>query len=170
MWLESYLRPLSAQRGRGLSLWMFLFGSLHRSFQWAKLHLGWDQFLRGRLSKRWKEAFHQEFLSRNSWNGTLWSSGLINAILTYSLSLWKFRCALLYGQTKDEADRKIMEELSRKVTQAYREHNQNPFIVRNDYRHLFDIPLNRSLLQDRDCLQCFLATFELAKEERVQYT
>jgi hypothetical protein len=134
-------------------------------------HLGWYQFLIGRLSKRWKEAFYQEFLSRNSWaNGTSWSSRVINTVLTYSLSLWKFRCALLYGRTKDEADHKIMEELSRQVTQAYREFKRDPFIVRQDYKQLFDIPLNCRLLQDRDCLRCFLATLDLAKEERAQYT
>jgi hypothetical protein len=141
------------------------------AFNEQSLQLGWEHFLRGRVSKRWKEAFHQEFLSRNSWaNSSQWSRGVIDAILTNSLSLWRFRCALLYGQTKIEADRKIMEDLSRKVTQAYREYKQNPFIVWNDYRHLFNIPLNRRLLQDRDCLQCFMATFEIAKDERVKYT
>ncbi len=90
-------------------------------------------------------------------------------VLIYSLSLWKFRCDLLYGRTKDEAAQKIMTDLRNRVIQAYREYEQDPFMVRNDYRHSFAIALDRWLLQDRDCLQCFLAPLDLAKEERVLY-
>ncbi len=140
------------------------------AFQEQYTTLGWDHFLRGRLSKKWKEAFIKEFLSRNAWaNGTHWSSGVITAVLTYSLSLWKFRCALLYGRTKDETARKTIEDLRWKVTRAYKEFTNDPLLVRQDYKHLFDVPLNRRLLQDCDCLRCFLTTLDLAKEERAQY-
>jgi hypothetical protein len=137
------------------------------AFNEQSVHLGRDQFLRGRLSKRWKEAFQQELLSRNSWaNGTMWAGGVIKAVLTYSLSLWKFRCNLLYGRDKEEADQKIIAELRQKTILAYEEYEKDPFFIRNDYRRLFAVTLDCRLLQDRDCLQCFLATVNLAKEER----
>ncbi len=113
---------------------------------------------------------HQEFLSRNSWaNGTQWAGGVINAETTYSLSLWKYRCELLYGRTIYVAEWMILTELHRKVTLAYGECEKDPFNIRQDYKHLFAISLDRRLQQDRDCLQCFLSTLALAKEERVQY-
>jgi hypothetical protein len=141
------------------------------AFNEQSIHVGWDQLLRGRLSKRWREAFHQELSSRNTRaNATLWAGGVIIAVLDYSLSLWKFRCELLYGRTNSEQVGKILAELSQKVTHAYREYEQDPFIVRHDYRHLFAVSLARRLLQDRDCLQLFLTTFELAKQERAHYT
>jgi hypothetical protein len=124
------------------------------AFDEQNTHLGWDHFLRGRLSQHWKEAFHQKLLYRNSWaNGTLWARGVINAVLQYSLSLWKFRCDLLYGWTKDEADQKLHAELKQQVTVAYRKYAQDHFMVRHDYRHLFAIALDWRLLQDQDCLQ-----------------
>lgn len=140
------------------------------TFEEQSIHLGWDQFLRGRLSQHWKDAFHQEFLSRNRWaNGTLWAGGVVKAVLEYSLSIWKYRCELLYGQTKDEAEWIIIAELHQRVTLAYEEYEKEPFIVRHNYRHLFAISLDYRLRQDHDYLQCFLSTLELAKEEREQY-
>jgi hypothetical protein len=132
--------------------------------------LGWDNFLRGRLSKRWQEAFNQEFLSRNiRANGLQWAGGVITAVLDYSHSLWKYRCAFLYGRSKLEAEQKILDELHGKVTCAYADYEKDPFIIRQDYRRLFAIPLDRRLKQDRDCLQCFISTFNLAVKERKEF-
>jgi hypothetical protein len=51
----------------------------------------------------------------------------------------------------------------------YVEYKHDPFFIRQGYRHLFAVPLTRRLQQDRDCLQCFLSTMDLAIEERKQF-
>jgi hypothetical protein len=75
------------------------------AFEEQDRSLGWDQFLRGRISQRWRDAFRQNFLSRNSRaNDTQWAGSVIRAILDYSLSLWQYRCKLLHGRTSEEAE------------------------------------------------------------------
>jgi hypothetical protein len=79
------------------------------------------------------------------------------------------RCNLLHGCSSDEAHRLKLYEMQHQVALAYEAYNSDPFIIHQDYRHLFSIPLDRRLSQDPDCLQCFLSTYELAVEERAQY-
>jgi hypothetical protein len=140
------------------------------AFQQQDICLGWQHFHRGRLSRQWRAAFLQDFLSRNCHaNEKQWTSGVIRALLSYSLSLWKYRCELLHGRSLEEAHRLKLSKLQHQVALAYEAYNSDPFIIRQDYRHLFSVPLDRRLNQDLDCLQCFLSTYDLAVEERVQY-
>jgi len=140
------------------------------AFQQQDICLGWEHFHSGRLSRLWRAAFLQDFLSRNCRaNEKQWTSGVIRALLSYSLSLWKYRCELLHSRSLEEAHRLKLSKLQHQVALAYEAYNSDPFIIRQDYRHLFSVPLDRRLNQDLDCLQCFLSTYDLAVEERKQY-
>jgi hypothetical protein len=63
-----------------------------REAQCQQMHdIGWDQFLRGCISKLWQEIFYQENIALQQWaDKRWWAAGLIRAVLQYSLSLWKF--------------------------------------------------------------------------------
>jgi len=66
--------------------------------------LGWETFLCGKISNRWKECCYEECLSKQQWiNKNVWSAGVVKAVLQYSLALWQFRCALLHGRTQVES-------------------------------------------------------------------
>jgi glutaredoxin len=135
-----------------------------------QMSLGWEQFLRGRISQRWREAYTHDCSSRHiRANGVQWAGGVIQVVLDYSLALWKFRCNLLYGRSKAKAEQKIMADLHRKVICTYEDFERDPFLVHQDYRNIFSVSLDRRLKQDRDSLECFLSTVDLAIKERQQF-
>jgi hypothetical protein len=95
-----------------------------------------------------------------------WSAGLVQVILDYSLSLWKFCCALLHGRSKEEARQKLLSRLHQQATEAYQNYLEDPFIMAHNLRHIFYIPLQQHPLQDVDSLKCFLSTHEVALEQQ----
>lgn len=95
-----------------------------------------------------------------------WSAGLVKAILDYSLSIWKFRCALLHGRSKEEAHQKLLLSLRWQVLDAYQKYSEDPLIIAHNLRHIFYIPLDQRLLQDVNSLQCFLSTYAVAIKQQ----
>jgi len=61
---------------------------------------------------------------------------------------------------------KKLFSVKEKVSQAYEAFQRDPFIVRQDLHHIFLIPLQQSLTQDADGLQCFLSTYNIAIAEQ----
>jgi hypothetical protein len=103
-------------------------GSL--AFHQQSESLGWDYLRQGGLSKLWGEAYFQESMSHQHWvNKRLWVAKIIECFLTYSLSLWKFRCSLLHGRLREETQQKLSLQLKEEVTAAYIAFYNNPFIV-----------------------------------------
>jgi hypothetical protein len=90
----------------------------------------------------------------------------VKAILNYSLSLWTYCCAFLHGQTEQEVALLKLQQSHNKVSQAYQAFLLDPFIIPNAMRPLLLTPLEHRLNQDRDCLQSFLATYDLALKEQ----
>jgi ribonuclease HI len=79
--------------------------------------LGWDQFHKGRISKLWKEVVFRDSMSRNRWiDKRKWASEVARSVLNNSLSLWKFRCACLHGQTTQEVALKQLQKLQTAVS------------------------------------------------------
>ncbi len=54
------------------------------------------------------------------------------------------------------------QKLKDQVRQAYLDHNSDLFLIPNDMRQLFLLPLEDRLSQDIDSLQCFQATYTVA--------
>jgi hypothetical protein len=120
--------------------------------------------LRGRISKLWGEACFQTSIKRQWWvNKRQWAAKLIDGLLQYSLSLWKFRCSLLHGHSQDEKNNKLTQQLQNR-TEGYSAFSANPYIVHHSSRHIFLVPLEDRLKQDFDSLQCFLHSYNLARK------
>ncbi len=63
--------------------------------------IGWDQLLRGRISKKWGEVFAGCKAVTSTVHSASWSKQVVISIWEYSTSLWKFRNGEVYGHTKD---------------------------------------------------------------------
>jgi hypothetical protein len=129
--------------------------------------IGWENLLRGHVSKLWGEACFQTSLKRQQWvNQHQWSAKLIEGLLTYSNSLWKFRCSLLYGRSQDEQHQKLVHYLQTNITDAYTSFGKNPHIIHHSLRNIFHVPLEDRLKQDLHSMQCFLRSYNLAKQQQ----
>jgi hypothetical protein len=50
-------------------------------------------------------------MKRQRWvNKQQWAAKLIEGLLQYSLSLWKFRCSPLHSRSQDETNRKLTQQ------------------------------------------------------------
>jgi hypothetical protein len=75
--------------------------------------IGWEHFLRGRISTKWGKVY-QSFKSRphqEPTNATPWATRVIIALWTYSTNLWKFR---MVSNTDTQRQR-----LSKKTSPTY---------------------------------------------------
>jgi hypothetical protein len=91
---------------------------------------------------------------------------LVRSILSYSRSIWKFRCSLLHGRTIDKTRQQKILQLQHHIKQAYEEYSGNPFNVHHGARRLFIVPLDDRLQHDEDGLRFSLRTYELARNRQ----
>lgn len=87
--------------------------------------IGWNQFLRGRISKHWIEA-HNEYILQCSSNISHSSSNistrLILSLWNFSLSCWKNRNPFKFGSTPAERLNFRSKTVDEKIQQLY--HNK----------------------------------------------
>lgn len=93
-------------------------------------HIGWDSFLRGRITKLWNKAYQHVYTkANNTTSSTSWSSKLIKVILDYSFSLWEYRNGVLHGHTIEENEAKESEKISSQIRTAYMKYQEDPHII-----------------------------------------
>ena len=66
----------------------------------SQKRIGWDQFLRGRMSKDWATAiglYYKERKPGTAYTHDNWIRHMINTIWQFSMSLWRQRCATYHG-------------------------------------------------------------------------
>ncbi len=125
--------------------------------------IGWDQLLRGRISTLWSEAANFINLKNGFQPDTTWAYYLIASLLTYSASLWKFRCGVLHGHTQEESLQKQLGKLHQQVTQAYQEYENDPHIISSHERSIFTArTLEQRLKQGQDTLTSWLCVYNEA--------
>ena len=114
-------------------------------------HIGWDNFFRGRLSKRWAilQQAHLRRLGKDTKkkNGTLWATNLASFMLTQWAEVWKLRNTARHG--KDQAEQWKMKEyqLMREVSEMYR--NANLAVPEGLASKIFTVPLEERMQQPR---------------------
>jgi hypothetical protein len=139
------------------------------AFYQQSQRIGWDNLLRGRISKLWGEAVFQASIERQRvMNKRQWAAKFIEALLLYSHSLWKYRCALLHGRSMDEVHQKRTYHLKTQIEAAYVAFSEDLHIVHHSSRDIFLVPLEERLRQDIDSLQCFLRSYKLARLQQEQ--
>jgi len=60
--------------------------------------MGWEPFLRGRISNKWAGAYRAFYLDASDHEVTAWMSDVIRANLDLALELWRHRNGLIYGR------------------------------------------------------------------------
>ena len=84
--------------------------------------LGWEQALRGRLSKKWGEAQDQYYKDRypdQLQTGDTWTTRVITALWDYSKDIWMKRNSAYHGVDDDEARLKRSDDLNDLIVRSY---------------------------------------------------
>jgi hypothetical protein len=126
--------------------------------------LGWDQFLRGRISKTWRNFF-TFFKIPSDLCGSVWTKRLIVALWCYTEHLWKDRNGVVHGKDKDEQKRLMRDTLLLQVADEYENYNKDPFIISRSMSYLFDKhSIQDRLLMNSETLQCWLCSVAEARQ------
>jgi hypothetical protein len=120
------------------------------------LTLGWEAFLRGRISIKWQLAYIGDVSYGTSPQSTKWAGQLIGFLLHYSQQLWTFRCEVVHSHTVEESRRLQRADAILQVHAAFEEYHHDPFHMPSHRRHLFSRPIQYLLPCDRDTLACWL--------------
>jgi hypothetical protein len=138
---------------------------LTQAFTEQTINVGWDQFLRGRVSTMWGKAFtaHGSEGTRNNESST-WVKRLILKVWDYTISLWKFCNGIVHGTTKKENIEKCLAELWNKVSEKYAEYAKDQFIISPKFNSLFlKKSLEDRLKMSRDSLASWLLSVKEAE-------
>jgi len=130
----------------------------------SQLTLGWEAFLRGRISKQWQVAFAR---GHGPSKQTLkWAGKLVALLLHYSQQLWTFRCGVVHGQTKEKSRQKQRAQSLQQVQAAYDEYHRDPFHIPSPWWRLFLRPLPSFSLSNRDTISCWLRSYSEAVQQQ----
>jgi hypothetical protein len=124
--------------------------------------IGWDQFLRGRISVHWGKAFQLSQRSSKK-NCNSWTANLISSLLDYTSSLWQYRKEVVHGHTKEEHRTKTLAKPKNEVASAYTAYEADRFIISRHLSSLFNKSLSEIQRMDQDYLQSWLRTYHEAK-------
>jgi hypothetical protein len=137
----------------------------------AQSQIGWDQLLRGRISKLWSQAAEFIAIKDGLQPDPTLASYVIASILTYSTSLWQFRCGVLHGHTLEETSRKQTDKLHQQIIQAYQDYKADPYVVSANERSIFTSrSLEERLKQGTDSLASWLRTYQGARKAQTLST
>ncbi len=124
--------------------------------------IGWEQFLRGRISSHWGSAYRISQTNPKLYHVT-WAWQLIIYLLNYANTLWKFWNGVLHGHSLAETHRKKLESLHKEITCAYDSYKSDPFIITCHQSSLFSKPFRDVLKKDIDFQQSWLRTYKEAE-------
>jgi hypothetical protein len=126
--------------------------------------VGWEPFMRGRISNKWASAYKAFYSDASDHEVTAWMSDVIRANMDLGLELWKHRNRLIHGRDQAEAKQKVGRDLKKKVREAFGACHKDPFIIPRTCSALFDrYTLDQRVNQDCDTLKCWLADVDEAK-------
>ena len=124
--------------------------------------IGWDHFLRGRLSLGWRALQDKHFKTTGTYGhmtGIIWASQVIGEIFKISLELWKLRNEVLHGFDYKDSQDKLRKKLVSKITRAYENHYRE---VTPDFQHLFKETCEKTLTASNRTLYYWNLSFEIA--------
>ncbi len=130
----------------------------------AQTHLGWDQFLRGRVTLKWRSAYCSLWGEQSITASKVWSRHLILSLWTYASSLWKSRNGHIFGCNKISAREKCRAALQERIKRAYKAYANDPFYVSPQHNPLFKrCPMNDRLCHSNASIESWLWTVEEAR-------
>jgi hypothetical protein len=138
--------------------------------QWDTI--GWEQMLQGRISKKWRAAYHASKATKTSprTDQEKWGSSLITLLWEYTRSIWKQRNGIVYGHSEEEVRNKELQKIREEVAIEYVAYTKDNFLISNQFRYLF-IKKSQEERQnmDYDSIKCWLRTVKEAKKEQQMF-
>lgn len=119
--------------------------------------LGWEQALRGRLSRKWGKAQDQYYKDRfpnNLHTGSTWTTKVISALWEYSKDIWMERNAAYHGVDAQDAKVKRSDDLIVRSYQLDQHH------VAFAHTPLFKSPIETYLKQNDDAKRSWLRSID----------
>ena len=124
--------------------------------------LGWEQALRGRLSKKWGEAQHSYYNERyetSHMTGEAWTTKVITALWEYALAIWKERNEAYHGADEHESRLKRSDDLNDLIVRSYSLDQYHPAVA---YTHLFKKSLEDILKTSDESRRSWLRSVDAA--------
>jgi hypothetical protein len=136
--------------------------------QWDTI--GWEQMLRGRISKKWRAAYHASKATKTS-PGTdqeKWGSNIITLLWEYTRSIWKQRNGIVYGHSEEEVRNRELQKLREEVAAEYVAYAMD--LISHQFRYLFTKKSQEERQNmDYDSIMCWLRTVQEAKKEQQMF-
>jgi hypothetical protein len=108
---------------------------------YSQSEIGWDQFLRGRISKKWRLVYSKLTTSKQKVNPSVWTAWFIKAIWQHSHSTWKNRNHVVHNQNKKTISSIALSKLHQKTSELYIRYSNDPHMIPEYLRYLFKHPL-----------------------------
>ena len=165
--------------GRYLHPWHY--PERYRDLVVIQNHIGWDNFMKGRLAKEWakQQDSHLNRLQKSDSrkNGTVWATNLAAQLLQQWWNLWEDRNHARHGRDKEQQWQKKQEQLQREVELLYEKADELPPDLLD---HIFRRPLEEQMAKSPGDIKAWLANWlpvvekeelkqqQLRKEQRKQ--
>jgi len=82
----------------------------------SQINIGWDNFLRGYISKHWKAVqyeYYKEIQRKDIHAVDKWARMLIKTILEFNRTMWKNRCNIIKEENKATYDQRQRMDITR---------------------------------------------------------
>jgi hypothetical protein len=132
-------------------------------------NIGWEHFLRGRLSQCWRQVFISYLPWQDKKRETkadTWLWKVIHAFWDYSFSIWEARNLTVHGRTETAKEGKLLKTLKREVKTLYQSFATDPHMVPQSRKNLFDKPQDYLLQLPTSYIHCWLLSVREAIETR----
>ena len=142
--------------------------AITRAFQ-SQTRIGWDQFLRGRLTNEWSLAIATYYHARQpgqNFTPEHWMQTTINAIWEFSLTLWRRRCETYHGTNGVNTLERKRKEMAIQAQAVYNETIGSNHPMTNIILHRQS--LQTMLSWTKQHLDAYLATAEVLCEWNVE--
>ncbi len=111
--------------------------------------LGWDNFIRGYISKKWLYANQRMTAQKTKSTGKKWNIIVTQVILDMHHEIWKSRSESVHGKTKKEARERARAAIERQVKVIY----QTPPKLALRFPKITEVPLEIRLRKTTNQLQ-----------------
>lgn len=135
----------------------------------SQKRIGWDQFFRGRLSTDWNKAIDIYYRDRrpgNAYTPEQWMRTTINAIWTFSMTLWRQRCTSYHGSNGIITLERQRKDTALQATEIYQKTIGTVNPMENIILHRHSV--NNLLNWTKQHLDAYLATAEVICEWNVE--
>ena len=130
--------------------------------------IGWQHFLKGRISKQWSIAQRACYaqrtdLDKRKYTILRWRRHLVKSIIEGSIKCWETRNQALHGDTIQASTKIRIQKLRVRVAKSYA---NDRLLVPPLLRNLFKMPLQHRLTHRATQLQKWLETINVAKKNQ----